>query len=154
MKRFLGNRSTPALVVSIIALVAAASGTALATSSATPADGLATHGDTATALAGARITCPSGVCSLTNFFNGMGGAPTVTHTAGSGVFDISFPGLGAKLATSVLEVTPDTPSANCTAVNADYLGSGSTTQVVVETKDCNGTFSDRGFHLIAYANGA
>ena len=50
----------------------------------------------------------------------------------------------------MLEVTPDTPSADCTAANADYANAGAATVIAVETKDCTNVFADRGFHLVVF----
>jgi hypothetical protein len=101
------------------------------------------------ALAGARFKSDG---TVVDYFNAYGGTPTVTHTSGTGVYDIKFPSAPFLDGNSVLLVTPDTPSANCTAVNADYANSGASTVIVVETKDCANTFADRGFHLVVFGD--
>lgn len=79
-----------------------------------------------------------------------GGKPRVTLD-GTGVYDIYFPRLPVKDGNSILVATPDTPSADCTAVNADYTGGpNGHTLIVVETKDCTNAFAARGFHLVIF----
>ena len=102
------------------------------------------------ALAGAVITSAGGIAS---WFNAFGGAPTVTHTS-TGVYDISFDGLNVQDDNTVMLVTPNTPSTDCTATNASNASNASTTFIVVETKDCDGTAADRGFHVIAFGDSA
>ena len=101
------------------------------------------------AIAGARVNASGRVL---NWFNDYGGAPKVTHGAGGGVYYIKFPHApitgGNGGGNSVLSVTPDTPSANCTAVDADYANSGASTVIAVETKNCTNSFAARGFHLV------
>ena len=113
----------------------------------------AAAGNGPTSIAGARVNASGNVLY---WFNDFGGAPTVTHHAGSGVYYVKFPNapiLGQNTGgNSVLSVTPDTPSADCTAVNADYANSGTATVVAVETKDCKNTFADRGFHLVVFGS--
>ena len=110
-----------------------------------------TGANNATAIAGARVNAAG---QLLYWFNDFGGAPTVNHRAGSGVYYLKFPGapiLGQNSGgNSVLEVTPDTPSADCTAANADYANAGAATVIAVETKDCTNVFADRGFHLVVF----
>ena len=134
--------------------LAAVSGVALAGSLATSPAAASAHTHAHIALyngnawAGVRVR-PSG--SIVNSFNTFGGgAPTITHAAGSGVYYIHFPGAPIKDGNSILVVTPDTPSADCTATNADYAGSSKGTVVAVETKDCTNVFADRGFHLVVF----
>ncbi|HTW09069.1 MAG TPA: hypothetical protein VME46_16290, partial [Acidimicrobiales bacterium] len=110
------------------------------------------------AVAGARYNASG---TLLYWWNDFGGAPTLSHSQGSGLYYVKFPGvtvLGDNTAgpvpVSVLAVTPDTPSEDCTAVNADYLGAGATASVAVETKDCTNSFADRGFHLVVFGPGA
>ena len=104
------------------------------------------------AIAGARVNASGTVLA---WFNDFGGAPQVSHTAGSGVYYLKFPNaniLGQNNGgNSVLSVTADTPSADCTAVEADYLGAGAATSIAVETKNCTNTFNDRGFHWSSLA---
>ena len=111
----------------------------------------ASGANNATAIAGARVNAAG---QLLYWFNDFGGAPTVNHRAGSGVYYLKFPGapiLGQNSGgNSVLEVTPDTPSADCTAANADYANAGAATVIAVETKDCTNVFADRGFHLVVF----
>ena len=102
------------------------------------------------ALAGALIT-PAG--GITSWFNAFGGAPTVTHPS-PGVYDISFDGLNVQDDNTVMLVTPNTPSTDCTATNASSASNASTSFIVVETKDCDGTAVDRGFHVIAFGDSA
>ena len=102
------------------------------------------------ALAGALIT-PAG--GITSWFNAFGGAPTVTHPS-PGVYDISFDGVDVQGDNTVLLVTPNTPSTDCTATNASSASNASTSFIVVETKDCDGTAADRGFHVIAFGDSA
>jgi hypothetical protein len=104
-----------------------------------------------TAIAGARVSATG---RLLYWFNGYGGAPTVTHSAGSGIYELNFPGAPILNGNNVLEVTPDTPSAACTAVNADYANTGAATAVVVETKACTNVFADQGFYLSVFGTGA
>jgi len=111
-----------------------------------------------TAVAGARYNASG---TLLYWWNDFGGAPTLSHSPGSGIYYVKFPGvtvLGDNAAgpvpVSVLSVTPDTPSDDCTALNADYLGAGATASVAVETKDCTNSFADRGFHLVVFGPGA
>jgi len=102
------------------------------------------------ALAGALISSAGGV---TSWFNAFGGAPTVTNPS-TGVYDISFDGLNVQDDNTVILVTPNTPSTDCTATNASNASNASTTFIVVETKDCDGTAADRGFHVIAFGDSA
>lgn len=100
------------------------------------------------AWAGVRVG-PSG--NVINYFNTFGGgAPTITHAANSGVYYIFFPGVPIRDGNTVLLVTPDTPSADCTATNADYALGSKGTVVGVETKGCTNVFADRGFHLVVF----
>lgn len=67
------------------------------------------------------------------------------------MYDIYFPKLPVKDGNSILSVTADTPSSDCTATNADYKdGTKGRTLIVVETKDCTNVFADRGFHLLIF----
>ena len=112
-------------------------------------------GPTVAAIAGARVNASGTVLT---WFNDYGGAPQVTHTAGSGLYFVEFPNapvLGQYTGgNSILSVTPDTPSGDCTVVNADYANSGAiaasaaTSVIFVFTKDCTDSFADRGFHLV------
>lgn len=100
------------------------------------------------AWVGVRVG-PSG--NVINSFNTFGGgAPTITHSANSGVYDIFFPQAPINDGNSILVATPDTPSGDCTATNADYALGSNGTVVVVETKDCTNVFADRGFHLVVF----
>ncbi len=84
--------------------------------------------------------------TVSQWFNAFGGIPTIDHTAGSGIYDITFPGIKFDEGNSILMATPDTPSADATVIDAGYCCGGT---VVIETKDStNNTFDDRGFHLI------
>ena len=116
----------------------------------TPSPTAAPGTDTPTDIAGAHVNASGTVLT---WFNAYGGAPTVTHS-GSGVYYLKFPNAsitgGNTGGNSVLSVTPDTPSANCTAVDADYANSGAATVLAVETKDCTNSFADRGFHLVVF----
>ena len=102
------------------------------------------------ALAGAPITAAGGV---TSWFNAFGGAPTVSNPS-TGAYDISFQGFDVEDDNTVMFVTPNTPSADCTATNASSASNASTRFIVVETKDCDGTAVDRGFHVIAFGDSA
>jgi hypothetical protein len=102
------------------------------------------------ALAGALITSAGGI---TSWFNAFGGGPTVTHPS-AGVYDISVDGLNVQDDNTVILVTPNTPSTDCTATNASNASNASTTFIVVETKDCDDTAADRGFHVIAFGDSA
>jgi len=133
--------TAPALVVAAVALAISVSSIALAYPLGPP---VRIAGN---AVAGVRVD-PGG--RDITFFNRTGGAPAIMHAAGSGVYYIHFPGAGITDGNSILEVTPDTPSVDCTAVNADYAVDKSGPVVAVETKDCSNRFADRGFHLIAY----
>lgn len=107
------------------------------------------QGPGSNALAGLRLEAGT----IRDWFNAYGGAPTITHAAGSGLYYISFPGSPFRDGNTILLATPDTPSSACTAVNADYGGGGSTgTYVVVETKTCSGVSSDAGFHLVVFGD--
>ena len=121
-------------------------GAVAATSSAAGASPIA-------AVAGARANAAGRVLT---WFNDFGAAPHLTHKAGSGIYYLKFPNapvVGQNSGgNSVLLVTPDTPSANCTAVVADYSNSGTATVIVVETKDCANRFADRGFYLVVFAS--
>jgi hypothetical protein len=140
MHNMLRRISPRAAVVAALALVTGASGVALA-GSPPPVK------ISGTAVAGVRLTA-TGVDRT--YFNTKGGPPTITHAAGSGVYYIQFPGAGITDGNSILEVTPDTPSVDCTAVNADYALAPTGPVIAVETKDCTNKFADRGFHLVVY----
>ena len=107
------------------------------------------NGTTVAPVAGARVNASGTVLT---WFNDFGGAPQVTHTAGTGWYYITFPNApfygNPTDGNSVLSVTPDTPSGDCTTVNADYgsilLGSGGSPKVIeVWTRDCTQGFADR-----------
>ena len=57
------------------------------------------------AIAGARVNASG---TVVNWFNDLGGAPLVTHTAGSGLYDVNFPNVPnlASGHNTVLSVTP------------------------------------------------
>lgn len=100
------------------------------------------------AWAGVRV---SSAGKVVNYFNTFAKRkPTITHPE-TGVYDIYFPKAPVKDGNSILAVTADTPSADCTATEADYTGgSGGRTLIVVETKDCTNVFANRGFHLLIF----
>jgi hypothetical protein len=106
---------------------------------------------TSNALAGARVA-PGG--TVIDWFNNFSSTPpTITHSANSGVYYILFPSAPIRDGNTILLATPDTPSVDCTATNADYAVNGSGEAVVaVETKDCANTFADRGFHLVVFGD--
>jgi len=133
-----------------ITALAAIGGTALVTSIeaspavASPARAKPYAGN---AWAGVRVNSSGKVVNYFNTFARR--APRITHPS-SGVYEIFFPKVPIKDGNSLLVATPDTPSADCTATNADYAGSTRGTVVVVETKDCSNAFADRGFHLLVF----
>jgi hypothetical protein len=99
------------------------------------------------AWVGVRVTAAGKVVNSFNTFGG--GNPRITHPS-TGVYDIYFRKAPIKDGNSILLVTPDTPSADCTATSADYADRGKHVVVVVETKDCTNVFADRGFHLVVF----
>jgi len=135
--------------------LAAVSGVALAGSLATSPAAASAHTRAhialynGHALAGVRVGASGNVVNSFNTFGG--GAPTIAHAAGSGIYYIHFPGAPIKDGNSILAVTPDTPSGDCTATNADYAVTGKNPVVAVETKDCTNVFADRGFHLVVFS---
>lgn len=101
------------------------------------------------ALAGARINSDG---TVKDWFNAFGGAPTVQHSS-SGVYYLRFPSSNIRDGNSVLLVTPDTPSGQCTAPIADYASSGAGPVIAVITQDCKtGSAADRGFHVVAFGD--
>ena len=103
----------------------------------------------ASAVAGAQVSAAGAVLS---WFNDFGGQPQVTHSTGSGAYYLNFPNAPVgQLASGngVLSVTPDTPPADCTSANAAYSATAAgASPISVQTKDCNDTAADRGFHLV------
>jgi hypothetical protein len=96
------------------------------------------------ALAGVNVSAAGTVLS---FFNRFGGVPTIAHTAGSGLYTITFPGLEGELA-------------NTQVIHLATLGSSATTGQIVTTSSGSNprvrTFNaadaltDRSFSYTAY----
>jgi hypothetical protein len=96
------------------------------------------------ALAGVNVTSTGAVSA---FFNRFGGTPTVTHTANSGVYLITFPGLEGKLLNSqVIQVATLFSSAG----EIRATSSGSNPQV--RTFTSAGAASDRSFYYVVYGS--
>jgi hypothetical protein len=79
------------------------------------------------------------------YFNRFGGAPTVSHTVGTGVYVITFPGLvGNLLNSQVIHIA--------TIFNGpgEIWTSSSAGNPFVSTRDSAGAASDRSFYYVVY----
>jgi hypothetical protein len=98
------------------------------------------------ALAGARVSSTGSVTGgIGGWFNTFGGMPTITHTASSGVYDITFPGLTIDLRQAVMLGTLD---AGPGEIGIDTFGGGA--GAVVETYNSAGTLTDSAFHVVIF----
>jgi hypothetical protein len=95
------------------------------------------------ALAGANVTSTGTVVA---YFNRFGGAPSVSHNAGSGSYTITFPGLEGKLFNSqVINVA--------TLLNAGEIRASSANgNPVVVTLDSTGAPTDRSFYYTVFGS--
>jgi hypothetical protein len=115
-----------------------AAGGALAGSYPNPTLSLTGRGP---AVAGVRLAADGTVGS---WFNRRGGEPTVAHTGGSGVYNITFPGSTFNINTNVVPVATLVSSAGEIAV--DSLGGG----VQVQTFNSAGAAADGGLTLVVF----
>jgi hypothetical protein len=95
-------------------------------------------------LAGANIG-PDG--TVRQFFNRVGGSPTVTHTANSGQYDLTFPGLEAHVLNSESVSLATVQSSNFGDI-ATVSSSGSNPRI--RTSNANGTGVDRAFEYVIF----
>ena len=77
-------------------------------------------------------------------FNRFGGAPTISHGAGSGSYTITFPGLEGKLLNSTVVHMATLISVG--EIRASSAGGNPT----VHTSDSGGNPADRGFYYVVY----
>jgi hypothetical protein len=93
------------------------------------------------ALAGANVNSNG---TVNAHFNRFGGAPTVSHGAGSGSYTITFPGLEGKLFNSTVVHIATLISIG--EIRATSAGGNPT----VFTSDSGGNPADRGFYYVVY----
>jgi cytoskeletal protein RodZ len=95
------------------------------------------------ALAGARVT---GTGTVLSFFNRSGGAPTVTHTANSGDYTLSFPGISININFEIVQATllGDPGESTVDSVNGN---------AIVDTFNSAGAASDRQFDVVVFGGG-
>jgi len=95
-------------------------------------------------IAGANIG-PDG--TVRQFFNRVGGAPTVSHTANSGQYDLTFPGLEAHVLNSGSVSLASVQSSNFGDV-ATVSSSGSNPRI--RTANGAGNAADRAFEYVIF----
>jgi hypothetical protein len=95
-------------------------------------------------IAGANIG-PDG--TVRQFFNRVGGAPTVSHTANSGQYDLTFPGLEAQVLNSGSVSLATVQSSNFGEV-ATVSSSGSNPRI--RTANAAGNPVDRAFEYVIF----
>jgi streptogramin lyase len=87
---------------------------------------------------------------------GTASATVRCDAAGSGDYYLAFPNAvvpGENTGGSrVVSVTPDTPSADCTAVDTQYASYAAETIIGVGTRDFSYGSADRGFHLVVFGS--
>lgn len=93
------------------------------------------------ALAGANVNSNG---TVNAHFNRFGGAPTISHGAGSGSYTITFPGLEGKLLNSTVVHLATLISVG--EIRASSAGGNPT----VFTSDSGGNPADRGFYYVVY----
>ena len=94
------------------------------------------------ALAGANVTSTGTVIA---YFNRFGGAPTVSHTAASGIYVITFPGLEGKLLNSeAIHI------ATIFGGIGEIRTSSSGGNPFILTANSAGTATDQSFYYVAY----
>jgi hypothetical protein len=93
------------------------------------------------AVAGVRLAANGTVGS---WFNRRGGEPTVTHTGGSGVYNITFPGSTFNINTNVVPVATLVRSAG--EISVDTFGGG----IVVDTFTSAGAAADVDLALVVF----
>jgi hypothetical protein len=86
----------------------------------------------------------TGTGTVTAHFNRFGGAPTVSHTAGTGSYTITFPGLEGKLFNS--QVIHMATLLSGGEIRASSAGGNP----VVLTADSAGAAADRSFYYTVY----
>jgi hypothetical protein len=94
------------------------------------------------ALAGANVAANG---TVNAYFNRFGGAPTVSHTAASGVYVITFPGLEGKLLNSrVIHL------ATLFGITGEILTSSSGANPYIGTFNSSGAAADRSFYYAVF----
>jgi hypothetical protein len=94
------------------------------------------------ALAGANVTSSG---TVNAYFNRFGGAPTVSHTAASGVYILTFPGLEGKLFNSqVIHL------ATLFGITGEILTSSSGGNPYIGTFNSSGAAADRSFYYAVF----
>jgi hypothetical protein len=93
------------------------------------------------AVGGVRLALDG---TVLNWFNRRGGAPTVTHTADSGIYDILFPGSSFNINTNVVPVATIVGASG--EIDVSSVGGG----INVTTYDSTGTEGDRAFTPVVF----
>jgi hypothetical protein len=99
--------------------------------------------DPGIALAGANISVTG---TVNSWFNNFGGAPTVSHTPVTGIYDITFPGLEGDLLSSQV-VHQATLIAEAGEISVFSLAGNPQ----VTTRDSSGNPADRRFAYVVFA---
>jgi hypothetical protein len=95
------------------------------------------------ALAGANVTAGG---TVNAFFNRFGGAPTVAHTAGTGDYVLTFPGLEGKLLNSqVIHM-----ATLFSSPGGEIWTSSSNGNAYVHTQDSAGVFREHSFYYTVF----
>ncbi len=97
------------------------------------------------ALAGANITSGG---TANAFFNRFGGAPTLAHTAGTGSYTLTFPGLEGRLFNSTVVHIATLMS------TGEIRASSSSGNPVVLTYDSAGAAGGRAFYYTVFGTNA
>ncbi len=121
---------------------------ATSTDTATNADNLDGQDSTAflssssrgVAVAAARVTNTG---SVLGYFNRSGGAPTVTHTTGSGSYTISFPGNSINVNIQIIQATV---LGTAGEIAVDSVSGN----VIVDTYNSAGAAADRQFTVVVF----
>jgi hypothetical protein len=93
------------------------------------------------AVAGVRLVADG---TVLNWFNRRGGEPTVTHTANSGSYNVTFPGSSFNINLNVIPVA--SLVGNAGEIDVSSVGGG----VIVETYNSAGAATDSALTLVVF----
>jgi hypothetical protein len=93
------------------------------------------------AVAGVRLAANG---TVLNWFNRRGGQPTVTHTAGTGVYNVAFPGSSFNINLNVI------PVASLVGNNGEIDVGSVNGGIVVETYNSAGAATDQQLTLVVF----
>ena len=86
--------------------------------------------------------------TVSRFFNSRGGTPTVSHTAGSNTYIVTFPGFTDMETRFYTAITGNPTSGTSTGFVSITPASGTTDGLFINTFDTAGAGAERGFYVV------